>query len=54
MGDHERAIATAQRALTLTTASGAVDLHIMTQTRLGLAYYGAGDFRMRCTQRGGS
>ena len=45
MGDHERAIATAQRALALATASGAVDLHIMTQTRLGLVYYGAGDFR---------
>jgi predicted ATPase len=45
MGDHERAIATAQRALALATASGAVDLHIMTQTRLGLVYCGAGDFR---------
>jgi tetratricopeptide (TPR) repeat protein len=45
MGDHERAIAAGQRALALATASGAVDLHIMTQTRLGLAYFGAGDFR---------
>jgi tetratricopeptide (TPR) repeat protein len=45
MGDHERAIATAQRALALATASGAVDLHIMTQTRLGLVYSGAGDLR---------
>src|SRR5262249_34233439 len=45
MGDHERAIAAGQRALALATASGAVDLHIMTQTRLSLVYYGAGDFR---------
>ena len=45
MGDHERAIAAGQRALALATASGAVDLHIMTQTRLGLVYYAAGDFR---------
>jgi tetratricopeptide (TPR) repeat protein len=45
MGDHERAIATGHRALAQATASGAVDLHIMAQTRLGLMYYGAGDFR---------
>jgi tetratricopeptide (TPR) repeat protein len=45
MGDHERAIAAGQRALAHATASGAVDLHIMTQTRLGLVYYGAGAFR---------
>ena len=45
MGDHERAIAAGQRALALATASGAVDLHIMTQTRLGFVYYAAGDFR---------
>src|SRR5262249_39853378 len=45
MGDHERAIATAQRALALATASGTVDIHIMAQTRLGLVYNGAGDFR---------
>jgi tetratricopeptide (TPR) repeat protein len=45
MGDHERAIAAGQRALAQATASGAFDLQIMTQTRLGLVYYGAGDFR---------
>jgi class 3 adenylate cyclase/tetratricopeptide (TPR) repeat protein len=45
MGDHERAIAAGQRALALATASGAVELHIMAQTRLGLVYFGAGDFR---------
>jgi class 3 adenylate cyclase/tetratricopeptide (TPR) repeat protein len=45
MGDHEHAIATAQRALAQATASGAVDLHIMAQTRLSLVYLGAGDFR---------
>jgi tetratricopeptide (TPR) repeat protein len=47
MGDHERAIAAGQRAFAQAqaTASGAVDLQIMTQNRLGLVYYGAGDFR---------
>src|SRR5215468_8284291 len=45
MGDHERAIAAGQRTISLATASGAFDLHIMIQTRLGLVYYGAGDFR---------
>src|SRR5262245_40189701 len=44
MGDHERAIAAGQRALALATASGAVDLNIMIQTRLGIVYYAAGDF----------
>jgi tetratricopeptide (TPR) repeat protein len=45
MSDHESAIATGQRALSLATASGAVDLHIMAQTRLGLVYFGAGNVR---------
>jgi tetratricopeptide (TPR) repeat protein len=45
MGDHERAIVTGQRALALATASGAVDLHIISQDRLSLVYYNAGDFR---------
>ena len=45
MGDHDRAIAAGQRALALATASGAVDLHIMIQTRLGIVYNAAGDVR---------
>ena len=45
MGDYERAIAAGQRALALATASGAVDLHIMIQTRLGIVYDAAGDVR---------
>ena len=45
MGDHARAIAAGQRALALATASGAVDLHIMIQTRLGIVYNAAGDVR---------
>jgi predicted ATPase len=45
MGNHDRAIAAGQRAISLATASGAFDLQIMIQTRLGLVYYGVGDFR---------
>ena len=45
MDDHARAIAAGQRALALATASGAVDLHIMVQARLGIVYYAAGDVR---------
>ena len=45
MDDHARAIAAGQRALALATASGASDLHIMVQTRLGIVYYAAGDVR---------
>jgi tetratricopeptide (TPR) repeat protein len=45
MGDYTRAIAAGQRALALAMASGAADLHIMTQNRLGLVYHAAGDFR---------
>ena len=49
MGDHERAIAAGQRALALSTASGAVDLQSRDQTRLGLVYYAAGDVREALT-----
>jgi class 3 adenylate cyclase len=45
MEDHARAIAAGQCALALATASGAVDLHIMIQSRLGIVYYAAGDVR---------
>ena len=42
---HDQTIATAQRALTLATADGDVVLHALTHDRLGLAYYGQGDYR---------
>jgi class 3 adenylate cyclase/tetratricopeptide (TPR) repeat protein len=49
MGDYERTIAAGQRALAQATASDAVDLQIMIQSRMGLVYYGAGDFREALT-----
>jgi class 3 adenylate cyclase/tetratricopeptide (TPR) repeat protein len=45
MGEHDRAIAAGQRALTLATTSGAFDIQVTTQTNLGQAYYAVGDFR---------
>jgi tetratricopeptide (TPR) repeat protein len=45
MEDYARAIAAGQRALALATASGAVDLPLMIQTRLGIVYNAAGDVR---------
>jgi predicted ATPase len=42
---HDQTIATAQRALALATADGDVVLHALTHDRLGLAYYGQGDYR---------
>jgi class 3 adenylate cyclase/tetratricopeptide (TPR) repeat protein len=44
-GEHDRAIAAGQRALTLATTSGAFDIQVTTQTNLGQAYYAVGDFR---------
>ena len=42
---HAQTIATAQRALALATADGDVVLHALAHDRLGLAYYGRGDYR---------
>ena len=44
MGEYDRALATGQRALTLATTSGAVDVQLLAQTNLGLAYSAVGDF----------
>jgi len=44
-GAHDQTIASAQRALTLATADGDVVLHALAHDRLGLAYYGQGDYR---------
>jgi tetratricopeptide (TPR) repeat protein len=45
MGEHDRAIATCQRALALATISGAFDVQADAQTRLGQVYYNGGDFQ---------
>jgi predicted ATPase len=45
MGEHDRAIASAQRALALAITSGAFDVQMQAETRLSQAYYTAGDFR---------
>jgi class 3 adenylate cyclase/tetratricopeptide (TPR) repeat protein len=45
MGEHDRAIAAGQRALTLATTSGAFDVQINAQNNLSVAYYAAGDYR---------
>jgi tetratricopeptide (TPR) repeat protein len=44
MGAHDQAIATAQRALALATASGNVVLQALANQYLGAAYYGQGDY----------
>jgi tetratricopeptide (TPR) repeat protein len=44
MGEHDRALAAGQRALALATTSGAVDVQLLAQTNLGLAYSAVGDF----------
>jgi tetratricopeptide (TPR) repeat protein len=44
MGEHDRAIAVGQRALTLATTSGAFDIQVVAQANLGSAYYRVGDF----------
>jgi class 3 adenylate cyclase/tetratricopeptide (TPR) repeat protein len=45
IGEHDRAIAAGQRALTLATTSGAFDVQVVAQTQLGVAYSAGGDFR---------
>ena len=45
MGAYDQAIAAAQRALALATASGEVVLHALANQRLGLAYRAQGDYR---------
>jgi tetratricopeptide (TPR) repeat protein len=44
-GAHDQAIAAAQRALALTTASGDTVLHALANYYLGFAYEGQGDYR---------
>jgi class 3 adenylate cyclase/tetratricopeptide (TPR) repeat protein len=44
IGEYDHAIAAGQRALALATTSGAVDVSILAQTNLGLAYSAVGDF----------
>jgi len=43
IGEHDRAIASGQRALALATTSGAFDVQVIAQTFLGMAYYAVGD-----------
>jgi tetratricopeptide (TPR) repeat protein len=45
MGAYDQAIAAAQRALALGTASGDVVLHALANDRLGVAYQAQGDYR---------
>jgi class 3 adenylate cyclase/tetratricopeptide (TPR) repeat protein len=45
MGEHDRAIAVAQRALALATPSGAFDVQVVAQTYLGAAYHDMGNFQ---------
>src|SRR5262245_53551499 len=45
IGELDRAVAACQRSLTLGTTSGAFDVQVTAQTRLGQAYYNGGDFR---------
>ncbi len=45
MGEYDRALAAGQRALALATTSGAFDVQVTAQTRLGQVYYTGGDFR---------
>jgi tetratricopeptide (TPR) repeat protein len=44
IGEHDRAMASGQRALTLATTSGAFDVQVIAQSCLGIAYYAAGDY----------
>jgi class 3 adenylate cyclase/tetratricopeptide (TPR) repeat protein len=44
-GAYDQAIAAAQRALTLATASGEVALHALANYHLGIAYHARGDYR---------
>ena len=47
LGEHDQAIAAAQRALTLAAASGDVVLHALANRYLGGAYEAQGDYRRR-------
>jgi tetratricopeptide (TPR) repeat protein len=49
MGAYDQAIAAAQRALALATASGDVILHALTNQSLGNAYQAQGDYRQAIT-----
>jgi tetratricopeptide (TPR) repeat protein len=53
IGEHDRAIASGQRALALAATSGAFDVQVIAQTFLGMAYYAVGDFRqgLDCMRR---
>src|SRR5262249_9494055 len=53
IGEHDRAIASGQRALALATTSGSFDVQVIAQTFLGMAYYAVGDYRqgMDCMRR---
>jgi tetratricopeptide (TPR) repeat protein len=45
MGEHDRAIAASQRALTLATPRGAFDVQVGARNALCMAYYAIGDYR---------
>jgi tetratricopeptide (TPR) repeat protein len=53
IGEHDRAMASGRRALTLATTSGAFDVQVIAQTFLGQAYYAVGDFQqaLDCMRR---
>jgi tetratricopeptide (TPR) repeat protein len=53
IGEHDRAMASGQRALALATTSGAFDVQVIAQTFLGQAYYAVGDFQqaLDCMRR---
>jgi tetratricopeptide (TPR) repeat protein len=44
IGEHDRAMASGQRALALATTRGTFDIQVIAQTCLGIAYYAAGDY----------
>jgi tetratricopeptide (TPR) repeat protein len=44
IGEHDRAMASGQRALALAATSGAFDVQVVAQTFLGMAYYAVGDY----------
>jgi predicted ATPase len=53
IGEHDRAIASGQRALTLAASSDAFDVQVISQTFLGMAYYTVGDYSqgLDCVRR---
>jgi tetratricopeptide (TPR) repeat protein len=44
IGEHDRAMASGQRALALATSSGAFDVQVIAQTFLGMAYHAVGHY----------